>query len=71
MPRESRIDDAGSIHHVTVRGIERGMVFRDDTDRNSLQQRLIGIRVAWAARPSRKDLIAITPSIEYSSSLMS
>ncbi len=56
---------------MTVRGIERGAVFRDDTDCNDLLECLIGIGVAWATRLSRKDLVAITPSIEYSSSLMS
>jgi putative transposase len=34
MPRKSRIDAAGALHHVMVRGIERGAVFRFDTDRN-------------------------------------
>jgi hypothetical protein len=28
MPRRSRIDAAGALHHVMVRGIERGAVFR-------------------------------------------
>jgi hypothetical protein len=40
MPRKSRIDAAGAIHHVMVRGIERGAVFRDDTDRNNFLERL-------------------------------
>jgi len=30
MPRKSRIDATGALHHVMVRGIERGMVFRND-----------------------------------------
>jgi putative transposase len=46
MPRKSRIDAAGAIHHVMIRGIERGTVFKDDTDRKHFQQRLIGIRAA-------------------------
>jgi len=32
MPRSSRIDAAGALHHVMVRGIERGKVFRGDED---------------------------------------
>ena len=71
MPRKARIDAAGAIHYVMVRGIEWGAEFRDDTDRNNFLERLGGIRVAWATRPNRKDLVAITPSIEYSSSLVS
>jgi hypothetical protein len=71
MPRKSRIDAAGAIHHVTVRGIEKGAVFRHDTDRNDFLERLIDLRAAWATRPSRDYLVAFTLSSEYSLSLMS
>ncbi len=37
MPRKSRIDAAGAVHHVMVRGIERGVLFKDDTDRDNFQ----------------------------------
>ena len=37
MPRKSRIDAAGALHHIMVRGIERGAVFRDDTDGDNFQ----------------------------------
>jgi hypothetical protein len=40
MPRKSRIDAAGALHHIMIRGIERGAVFRDDTDRNGFPERL-------------------------------
>ena len=40
MPRRSRIDAAGALHHVMVRGIERGEVFRSDTDRDHFVERL-------------------------------
>ena len=40
MPRKSRLDAAGALHHIMVRGIERGAVFRDDTDRNGFLERL-------------------------------
>lgn len=43
MPRKSRIDAVGALHHVMVRGIERGAVFRDDADRNHFLERLGGI----------------------------
>jgi hypothetical protein len=33
MPRISRIDAAGALHHAMVRGIERGVVFRYNTNR--------------------------------------
>ncbi len=40
MPRQSRIDAPGCLHHVICRGIERRDVFRDDTDRERFLQRL-------------------------------
>jgi hypothetical protein len=43
MPRKSRIDAAGALHHVMVRGIEWRAVFRSDTDRNHFLERLGGI----------------------------
>jgi REP-associated tyrosine transposase len=71
MPRKSRIDAAGAVHHVMVRDIGRGTVFSDDADRDNFQQRLIGIRAAWATRPSRNYLVALTLSSEYSIFVMS
>jgi hypothetical protein len=40
MPRGSRIDAAGALHHFMVRGIERGKVFQSDADRNHFLGRL-------------------------------
>lgn len=40
MPRFSRIDAAGVLHHVIVRGIERRRIFRDNQDRDDLLNRL-------------------------------
>ena len=34
MPRRSRIDAPGTLHHIIVRGIERKTIFKDDADRN-------------------------------------
>ena len=31
MPRKSRIDAAGALHHVIARGIDRGKIFQDPT----------------------------------------
>jgi hypothetical protein len=33
MPRRSRIDAAGALQPVMVRGIERGRIFQNDADR--------------------------------------
>ena len=43
MPRQSRIDAPGALHHVMIRGIERREIFRDDKDRDSFLDRLGGI----------------------------
>ncbi len=40
MPNRSRIDAAGALHHVMVRGIERIELFRGDTDSNHFAERL-------------------------------
>ena len=40
MPRKSRIDTPGLLHHIVARGIERKKVFRDDADRNDFLSRL-------------------------------
>ena len=40
MPRRARIDYAGALHHVMVRGLERREIFRDDQDRESFLNRL-------------------------------
>jgi len=35
MPRKSRIDAAGALHHIIARGIDRCEIFRDNTDRKN------------------------------------
>ncbi len=40
MPRKSRIDATGAIHHVIARGIDRADIFSDDADYMSFINRL-------------------------------
>ena len=40
MPRKSRIDAPGALHHIIARGIERKAIFRDDRDRDNFLERL-------------------------------
>ncbi|MBU2621076.1 MAG: transposase [Proteobacteria bacterium] len=40
MPRKSRIDAAGAVHHVIARGIDRADIFFDDADYKSFLNRL-------------------------------
>jgi putative transposase len=43
MPRQSRIDAPGALHHVMIRGIEKTAIFRNDKDRELFLDRLGGI----------------------------
>ncbi len=40
MPRKSRIDAAGALHHIIAPGIDRGKIFQDPTDKRNLLARL-------------------------------
>ena len=40
MPRGPRLDSPGTLHHVMVRGIERGIIVLDDEDRQSFIKRI-------------------------------
>lgn len=73
MARRSRIDAAGAIQHLTVRGIERGAVFRRDTDRNHFLERLGKILqdtkticYAWALIPNHFHLLLRTGPVPIS-----
>jgi putative transposase len=73
MPRKSRIDAAGALHHVMVRGIERGAIFRNDADRNHFLERLGKILqdtktvcYAWALIPNHFHLLLRTGPVPIS-----
>ncbi len=34
MPRKSRIDASGALHHIIARDVERNKIFHDDFDRD-------------------------------------
>ncbi len=40
MPRGPRLDTPGTLHHVMIRGIERGSIVRDDNDRDEFLKRM-------------------------------
>jgi len=40
MPRKSRIDAPGFLHHIIARGIDRKNIFKDNKDRDSFLERL-------------------------------
>ena len=45
MPRQSRVDAPGALHHIIARGINRKKIFRDDKDRDNFLERLGDILV--------------------------
>lgn len=67
MPRRSRIDSPGSLHHIMCRGIEKRKVFDTDADREHFLERLSEILrdakttcYAWALIPSHFHLLVRT-----------
>jgi Transposase and inactivated derivatives len=67
MPRGSRIDAAGAVQHIMVRGIERAKIFESDADRDQLIQRLSDILsdtkttcYAWSLMPNHFHLLLRT-----------
>ena len=66
MPRGPRLDAAGVLHHVMVRGIERRAIFRDDRDRADLVHRAAALAqagawsvLAWALLPNQGSPVAL------------
>src|SRR5512146_392043 len=64
MPRQARLDSPGTLHHVMIRGLERGTIVRDDTDRAEFVTRLgdlaraTGTAIyAWAILPNHIHLL--------------
>ena len=40
MPRQARLDIAGALHHIMVRGINKAVIFEDDQDKALFLERL-------------------------------
>jgi putative transposase len=73
MPRKARIDAPGALHHVIVRGIERGKIFRSDYDRKNFLNRLGKLIpetqtdcFAWALIPNHVHLLLRTGLVPVS-----
>jgi REP element-mobilizing transposase RayT len=67
MPRKARIDAPGALHHIIVRGIDRGLIFRDSRDRDQYLDRFGDILTdtdtpcyAWALMPNHFHLLLKT-----------
>jgi len=73
MPRQSRIDTPGAVHHIIGRGMERRKIFRDNKDRNNFLERLGTILLetvtpcyAFALIPSHFHLLIRTGDVPVS-----
>jgi len=73
MPRQSRIDAPGALHHIICRGIERRRIFEDDEDRDNFIKRLGGILsetktpcYAWAIIPNHFHILTRTGDVPLS-----
>jgi putative transposase len=67
MPRGPRLDAPGTLHHVMVRGLDRQVIFHDDTDRDDFVQRIAHLAegghltvYAWALMPNHAHLLIRT-----------
>jgi REP element-mobilizing transposase RayT len=70
MPRQSRIDASGALHHVIGRGIGQRTIFDDDQDRSDFINRLSNILketktlcYAWALIPNHFHLLLRTGNV--------
>src|SRR4030043_252548 len=73
MPRQSRIDTAGALHHIMVRGIEGCKIFRNDKDRDNFLERFGAILsetktscYAWVLIPNHFHLLLRTGPVQIS-----
>lgn len=73
MPRKSRIDAAGAIHHVIARGINKAPIYSDDGDYKSFLNRLSNVLTgtkttcyAWSLMPNHFHLLLRTGSTPIS-----
>jgi REP element-mobilizing transposase RayT len=76
MPRKSRIDAPGAVHHIIARGIDRRKIFRNDGDRDYFLSRFGDILketntecYAWALIPNHFHLLLRTGRVPLSTTM--
>ncbi len=64
MPRQARLDAPGTLHHVIIRGMERGQIVKDPRDREAFVRRLGEVATAtrttvyaWVILPNHAHLL--------------
>jgi len=73
MPRRARLDAPGTLHHVMVRGIERGKIVDDNIDRENYVSRLGGLAAdtqttvyAWALMDNHAHMLLRSSTVGLS-----
>jgi putative transposase len=73
MPRLARLDAPGVVHHIMVRGIERGNIFKENKDRDTLIGRLALLLpetqttcYAWVLMPNHAHFLSRTGTVGLS-----
>jgi putative transposase len=73
MPRKSRIDAPGALHHIMVRGIDHQDIFFDQKDYSAFMDRLGDLLIetktscyAWALIPNHFHLLLRTGKVSIS-----
>jgi putative transposase len=73
MPRQSRIDTSGALHHVICRGIDRQKIFTDQKDYSLFLKRLGDLLIetktscfAWVLIPNHFHLLLQTGNVPIS-----
>jgi REP element-mobilizing transposase RayT len=76
MPRQSRIDAPGALHHIIARGIGRRNIFNDDQDRDNFVNRLGTVLeetrtgcYAWALIPNHFHLLLRTGDVPVATTM--
>ena len=76
MPRQSRIDAPGALHHIIARGIGRRNIFNDDQDRDNFVKRLQMVLeqtrtgcYAWALIPGFRESSAMRCAMRVKSAI--
>ena len=74
MPRQARIDAPGALHHIIIRGIDRRVIFPDDSDRENFLKRLSDLLTdsqtpcyAWALMSNHAHLLLRTGRLAIAS----
>ncbi len=77
MPRQSRIDAPGALHHIINRGIEKKKIFKDDKDYQEFIRRLSElikstgtVCYAWSLMPNHFHLLLQTGRVPISKIMM-